>query len=143
MKGGSVYLAGPIHGVEHNQHYRARLRRLFSEFEYDVIDPWEREKIEYSFTGEEWWRNVPSTYFIQRDLEDIDRCNVLIAFLPTLSAGTCMELFYAKRKGKATIVISNMESLSPWIIHHTDYFFETIEEFQSHLKKNRGLGSRG
>jgi nucleoside 2-deoxyribosyltransferase len=143
LKKGSVYLAGPIHGVEHDQHYRERLRQLLNTFEYDVIDPWEREKVEYSFTGEEWWRNVPSTYFIRRDLEDIDRCNVLIAFLPILSAGTCMELFYAKRKGKVTIVISNMESLSPWIIYHTDHFFKTIDEFQNHLEENHGLGFHG
>lgn len=139
MNSNSVYIAGPIHGVEHDQHYRERLRQVLIEFEYDVIDPWQREKFEYFSTGEEWWRNVPSTYFIKRDLEDIDRCNVLIAFLPTLSAGTCMELFYAKRKSKATIVISNIESLSPWIIHHTDQFFKTIEEFQNHLKENHGL----
>lgn len=138
MKRSSVYLAGPIHGVEHDQHYREKLGQILNEFEYEVIDPWKREKVAYSFTGEEWWRNVPLTY-IQRDLEDIDRCNVLVAFLPILSAGTCMEMFYAKRKDKAVIVISDMESLSPWIVHHTDCFFKTIEEFRSHLKENHGL----
>ena len=136
LKGDTVYIAGPIHGVEHDQHYRDNLRQVLIEFECEVIDPWQREKVDYSLTGEDWWRNVPSTYFIKRDLEDIDRCNALIAFLPMLSAGTCMELFYAKHKGKATIVISNMESLSPWIIHHADLFFKNVEEFKKHLEKN-------
>ena len=135
LKGVRVYVAGPIHGVEHDQHYREKLRQVLNEFEYDVIDPWQREKVEYSSTGVEWWRNVPTTYFIKRDLDDIDRCNILIAYLPILSAGTCMELFYAKRSGKQTVVISNLESLSPWIVYHTDLFFKTIEEFQNYLEK--------
>jgi len=139
LKGDSVYIAGPIHGVEHDQLYREKLRHVLNEFEYEIIDPWQREKVEYSSTGDEWWRNVPSTYFIKRDLEDIDRCNTLIAYLPILSAGTCMELFYAKRKGKLIIVISSMKSLSPWIVYHTDLFFKTIEEFKLHLEENHEL----
>lgn len=141
LNGDVVYIAGPIHGVENDQHYREKLGQVLKEFEYDVIDPWQREKVEYSSHGEEWWENVPSMYFIKRDLEDIDRCNALIAYLPILSAGTCMELFYAKRKGKVTIIISNMKSLSPWIVYHTDQFFKTIEEFHNHLKENGGLSS--
>jgi len=43
---------------------------------------------------------VPAADFIKRDLEDIEKCDVLIAYMPKLSAGTCMELFYAKMRGR-------------------------------------------
>lgn len=69
---------------------------------------------------------VPPLDFIKRDLEDIERCDVLIAYLPRLSAGTCMELFYAKMKGKKTLCICRLKNPSPWIIVHSDIIIKGI-----------------
>ena len=40
-------------------------------------------------------------------------CNFMVVYMPMLSAGACMELFYAKRKGKKVIVVSALDCLSP------------------------------
>jgi len=78
---------------------------------------------------------VPAVNFIIRDLGDIEECDVLIAYLPRLSAGTCMELFYAKRKGKKTICICQIENPSPWIIVHSDVILGSIKELEGMLKR--------
>ena len=75
--GGRVFISGPIQGMECRQSYRDRIKRILLRHGYEPVDPWEREKVLYSMTGEEWWRNVPPPDFIRRDLEDIDRCCLL------------------------------------------------------------------
>lgn len=129
-----VFISGPIQGMEHDQSYRDRLRAILQAHGYEPVDPWQREKVVYSPTGRDWWRNVPPQDFIGRDLEDIDRCEMLVAYLPRLSAGSCMELFYAKRRGKRTVVICGLEDPSPWIVHHSDVFLRSMEEFEGFLR---------
>ena len=131
-----VFISGPIQGMEREQGYRERLRRVLEGCGFEVVDPWRREGVVYSSGGGEWWRNVPVAGFIRRDLEDIERCDVLVAYLPRLSAGTCMELFYAKRLGKRTIVICELENPSPWIVHNSDVLLTSIEELENYLKRD-------
>ena len=59
----------------------------------------------------------------------------MIVYLPKLSAGACMELFYAKRKGKKIIVVSDMECLSPWIMVHSDAIVKNFKELEDVLKR--------
>jgi len=132
--GRKVFLAGPIQGFERNQSYRDRLREVLLLHGYEPVDPWQRERVVYSMTGREWWKNVPPADFIRRDLEDIDRCDVLVAYLPRLSAGACMELFYAKRRGKKTITICQIENPSPWIVAHSDIILRNMEDLENLLK---------
>ena len=100
-----------------------------------VIDPWNREKILYQGDERCWWDKVPTFDLIQRDLDDADRCDIMIVYLPILSAGACMEMFYAKRQGKKIIVISEIECLSPWIIAHSDMIVKTFGQLEDALKK--------
>lgn len=130
-----VFISGPIQGMEDKQEYREEIRRIVKAEGYEVIDPWEREKIIYRATEEEWWRNVPPRDFIERDLKDVERCDVLIAYLPRLSAGTCMELFYAKLKGKKVVSIIEFDNPSPWITLHSDVVLRSLKEFESYVKK--------
>jgi len=81
---------------------------------------------------------VPPLDFIRRDLEDIEKCDVLIAYMPRLSAGTCMELFYAKMKGKKTICVCRLKNPSPWIVAHSDIIVKRIEELREALNKIKG-----
>ncbi len=136
MGKGRVFIAGPIQGMEREQSYRDTIRWMLEAHGYKTVDPWCREKVLYSSTGEEWWKNVPQMGFIRRDLEDIDRCDMLVAYLPRLSAGTCMELFYAKRGGKRTVVICELDDPSPWIVAHSDVLLRNMEEFRGFLKRN-------
>jgi nucleoside 2-deoxyribosyltransferase len=132
---GKVFISGPIQGMETKQNYRKVIREICVQCGYDVIDPWEREKIIYEGSEPEWWEKVPAADFIKRDLEDIEKCDVLVAYIPKLSAGTCMELFYAKHKGKKTICICKIKNPSPWILTHSDIIIKKIEELKTCLCK--------
>jgi nucleoside 2-deoxyribosyltransferase len=130
-----VFISGPIQNMETEQSYRDVIRQICIRYGYEPVDPWQREKVMYKGTEPNWWMEVPATDFIKRDLEDIEKCDVLIAYLPSLSAGTCMELFYAKIRGKKTICICQIENPSPWIIAHSDVVLKRIEDLENALKQ--------
>ena len=130
-----AFISGPIQGVESEQAYRDAISKICVRCGYEVVDPWQREKVMYRGTEAGWWNRVPSADFIRRDLEDIEKCDMLIAYFPRLSAGTCMELFYAKLKGKRTICICEIENPSPWITVHSDAIIKKIEELEDSLKQ--------
>ena len=129
-----VFISGPIQGMEEKQGYRDKISTLLIRYGYEPIDPWRREKIIYRGPSERWWSHVPPRDFIRRDLEDIERCYALIAYLPKLSAGTCMELFYAKLKDKKTITICKLKNPSPWIIEFSDIIVRGFRELKEVLE---------
>ncbi len=120
--------------METNQGYRKTITKICEKLGYDIIDPWLREKSYYKGDEKWWWPNVPVSGFFRRDLEDAERCDIMIVYLPKLSAGACMELFYAKRKGKKILVISEMKSLSPWIKIHSDVILKNFSDIENELK---------
>ena len=130
-----VFISGPILGMEKQQEYRQAITDVCAKLGFDVIDPWKRERVLYNGTEECWWNKVPTFDFVQRDLDDADRCDIMVVYLPKLSAGACMELFYAKRKGKKVIVVSEMECLSPWIVAHSDMIIKSFNQLEEALKK--------
>ena len=130
-----VFISGPILGMENNQDYRKTITDILLRAGFEVIDPWNREKVLYKGDERCWWNKVPTFDFIQRDLGDADRCDIMVVYLPILSAGACMELFYAKHKDKKTIVVSEMECLSPWIIAHSDVILKSFDQLEDALKK--------
>ena len=129
-----VFISGPIQGMENNQSYRKVIRDICLRCGFEPVDPWLREKVIYR-AGKVKKLDMSSASFIKRDLEDIERCDILVAYLPRLSAGTCMELFYAKLKGKRTITICELENPSPWIIAHSDILLGKILDLEEYLKK--------
>ncbi len=130
-----VFVSGPIQGMENEQGYREEIAKICARLGLEAIDPWLREKVLYNREEPCWWDKVPAEGFVQRDLDDADRCDVMVAYLPRLSAGACMELFYAKRKGKKVIVVSDMPCLSPWIVVHSDVIVNGLEDLESTLKR--------
>jgi nucleoside 2-deoxyribosyltransferase len=130
-----AFISGPILGMENNQDYRETITEICVKQGFDVIDPWRREKSLYSGKEKCWWPNVPASGFVQRDLDDAERCDVMVVYLPKLSAGACMELFFAKRMGKKIIVVSEIECLSPWVIIHSDAIVKSFNELEDALKK--------
>ena len=130
-----AFISGPILGMEKNQDYRKLITEILEKLGFDVIDPWNREKILYQGDERCWWDKVPTFDFIKRDLDDADRCDVMVVYLPMLSAGACMEMFYAKRNGKKIIVVSEIECLSPWIVAHSDMIVKTFSQLEDALKK--------
>jgi hypothetical protein len=130
-----VFISGPILGMENNQDYRQPITETCHRFDLEVIDPWKREKILYRGDEKCWWTKCEPMEFIQRDLDDVDRCNIMVVYLPKLSAGACMELFHAKRKGKKIIIVSEMDCLSPWIVYHSDVIVKHLEDLKTALRK--------
>ena len=130
-----VFISGPILGREKQQDYRKTITSICTKLGFEVIDPWKRERVLYNGTEECWWNKVPTFDFVQRDLDDADRCTAMVVYLPILSAGACMEMFYAKRKGKKIIVVSNLEHLSPWIVFHSDVIIKDFSQLGETLRK--------
>jgi nucleoside 2-deoxyribosyltransferase len=130
-----AFISGPILGMENNQDYRKPIAEICTKLGFDVIDPWRRERSLYEGDEQCWWNKVPAPGFVQRDLDDAERCDVMVVYLPKLSAGACMELFYAKRKGKKVIVVSEMKCLSPWIMVHSDAIVKSFNELEDALRK--------
>jgi hypothetical protein len=130
-----VFIAGPILGMEKEQDYRQTVTAITNKLDLEIIDPWKRERVLYNGTEECWWDKVPVFDFIQRDLDDADRCDIMVVYLPILSAGACMEMFYAKRGGKKVIVVSPIECLSPWIVFHSDVIIRSFSQLEDTLKK--------
>jgi nucleoside 2-deoxyribosyltransferase len=122
-------------GMETEQGYRQVIGDICTRLGMEVIDPWQREKVLYRKEEQCWWDKVPAAGFVQRDLDDADRCDVMVVYLPQLSAGACMEMFYAKRNGKPVIVVSDIDCLSPWIIYHSDAVLKGFEELEEALRK--------
>jgi nucleoside 2-deoxyribosyltransferase len=130
----TVFISGPIQGMENEQQYRETVTNICKRLGFDVIDPWLREKVIYNQEEPCWWDKVPAKGFVQRDLDDADKCDAMVVYLPRLSAGACMELFYAKRKGKKIIVVSEIPCLSPWIVVHSDIIVKRFEDLEDALK---------
>ena len=130
-----VFISGPIIGMEKQQDYRQTVTAICEKLGLEVIDPWKRERVIYNGTEECWWDKVPTFDFVQRDLDDADRCDIMVVYLPILSAGACMEMFYAKRKGKHVIVVSEIGCLSPWIVFHSDTIIKRFDELEGVLKR--------
>ena len=129
-----VFISGPIVGMEKQQDYRKTVADITAKLGLEIIDPWKRERVLYNGTEECWWDKVPVFDFVQRDLDDADRCDVMVVYLPILSAGACMEMFYAKRKGKKVIVVSDLPCLSPWIVFHSDKIIKSISQLEETLR---------
>jgi nucleoside 2-deoxyribosyltransferase len=130
-----AFISGPILGMETDQSYRKIITEICVKLGYDVLDPWQREKVLYKGDEQCWWDQVPTKGFIRRDLEDAQLCDVMIVYLPRLSAGACMELFYAKRKGKNVVVVSEIKCLSPWIVAHADIVVKDFSALEEVLKR--------
>ena len=130
-----VFISGPILGMEKQQDYRKTVAEITAKLGLEIIDPWKRELVLYNGTEECWWDKVPTFGFVQRDLDDAYRCDIMVVYVPILSAGACMEMFYAKRKGKKVIVVSEVKCLSPWIVFHSDVIIKGFEGLEEALKK--------
>jgi nucleoside 2-deoxyribosyltransferase len=129
-----IFISGPILGMENKQDYRQIIKDICQPLGLEVIDPWNREKFLYKGTEECWWKTYTTFDFVQRDLDDADRCDIMVVYLPVLSAGACMEMFYAKRKGKHVIVVTELPCVSPWIVVHSDKLIKSFSQLEEALK---------
>lgn len=122
----SIYLAGPIqHVSDYGKGWRSWLKQTHDD--YDWIDPMDKYNTIDEAAAE--WTNHD---IVQNDLDMIDDADGLLAHWDTVpSAGTPMEIFYARRTSGGPVVIQTTlheEDISPWIEYHADAIVESFEE---------------
>jgi len=111
----SIYLSSPSKFRTYSIIVKNELEKLG----YDVFDPLENEL----------------TFPVERDIEEIKKRDMLIAILPSLSIGGCMEIWIAHEFGKKVIVFSPMNSSHPWLKYCATNIFTKIDDLISYMKK--------
>ena len=144
-----IYLAGPISFAEDLQDYRRSLTegllRLSPKFK--IHDPWEREqcniqeiKSSTELAGAEE-KKAAAEDVITRDLEDISKCDMTIAYLFRIGVGSSMEIFWTSRiLGKPVIVVftptdEGVEGIPLWLYGHANLIFQSKRGLYSWLRR--------
>jgi hypothetical protein len=131
------FLAGIMQGshlgeLVHNQDYRTELKGLLQAAfaEADVYDPWadHQDSLGYdSATGRE--------VFLKHN-QMCTEVDVVIAFVPSASMGTAIEIWEAHRHGRLVISISPL--IHNWAIKFcSDRIYADLESFVDHLHEGK------
>jgi len=135
-----VYLAGPITDttVEEANEWRKRIRHSLSTRGIIGISPLRCEPQEgnvYALTYEDikfGTRDAIAT----KNCFDVDNCDMVLTYLPTLSPGTLLEMGYAFSQSKPNVVVTTLPGLvnhplvqhmSGWIVPDFDHAIDIIE----------------
>ena len=122
-----VYLAGPINGCtdEEANDWRSEATELLKP--HRVADPMVRD-----YRGKELG-NVAA--IVDEDKRDISFSSAVLAYCPTPSVGTSMEIFYAWDLGlSVATVVPNGVAVSPWLSYHSSIIVATVSEAVDYLK---------
>lgn len=130
-----VFLAGVIQGSQdgrgiESQNYRDRLKNIFADKipELNVYCPFENHSASVEYDDEQG-RKV----FLDH-LEMAKNAQLLLAYLPTASLGTSIELWECHKNNVPVIAISPMNH--NWVLRFfTDLIFPDIESFESWLTR--------
>ena len=117
-----IYLAGPINGRSDSDcnDWRAEAKKHWPG---ETLDPMSRD-----YRGRELEPGIAEV-IVAGDMEDIENCNALLAYVDKPSIGTSMEVFYAKHVLKMPVVVVHPgERPSPWLIEHCDSLCKSINE---------------
>lgn len=106
-----VYLAGGINGLSDSEcnDWRTEAKQLLVGFE--TLDPMRRD---YRGREAECVNEI-----VHGDLIDIRKSNVVLAMCPRPSWGTAMEIYFARKKGKAVFTVVPPGPVSPWLTYHS------------------------
>lgn len=114
-----VYLAGPINGCTDEEAHGWRDGFMASLPDLKFLDPMVRD-----YRGRE---DESVNEIVESDIEDINECDVFLAYCWQISWGTGMEVFYAYRTGKRVIlVVPEGERISPWLRYHSHDIVPTL-----------------
>lgn len=120
-----VYLAGPIRfSKDYGKTWRKELKEKYTQIEWK--DPLERT----DYSDEKILDYNDSIEIVESDLSLIDESDCLLVNweeeVPT--CGTPMEVRYAYSNNIPVVVKSSLDSISPWMIYHSDAVVDTFEE---------------
>lgn len=123
-----VYLAGPIQHVnDYGKGWREWLKNEHDNGRYEWVDP--LDKYNTMEEAEDEWTNED---IVEDDLKLIDGCDGLLVHWDAVpTAGTPMEVFYARRYSGGPVIVQTTlheSDISPWIDYHADFIAESFEE---------------
>jgi nucleoside 2-deoxyribosyltransferase len=131
-----IFFAGIIQGSSlnkdiHSQDYRSRIKSLLLDTypDIEIFDPFEnhRNSVDYD--------NKTAEVTFHKHLEEIEKSDLLLAFLPEASMGTAIEIWAAYSRRIPVLTISPMTT--NWVIRlFADKNFETIEAFGRFIQEN-------
>jgi len=132
-----IFIAGVIQGSctgkdIHSQDYRSRLKAVLQRAfpHHEVYCPVENHPNSVEYPIEE----VVSTFNYHVEL--VKTSALVVAYLPTASMGTAVELWEAHKSGVEVWVITPMKE--NWVVRITaNKVFESIEELESYLEERR------
>ncbi|KAK2943295.1 hypothetical protein BLNAU_21772 [Blattamonas nauphoetae] len=115
-----------------SQDYRNVLRDFIKSVEpdADVYDPWLAHPDPASLEDNEEIRQV-----FEMNVQEAEKSDVVIAFIPTASMGTAIEIEHAWRAGKTVWTISPL--VKNWVVRlYSHKLFPSIEAFKTFFEEN-------
>jgi len=148
LKDKRLYLSGPI---EFNADIDWRVKpkkKLVKEFGFDLFDPFDDPK--QSKTGALLEARRTKNYkkmrkiakqFVRKDLGKVDRCDVVVAYLPdgVRTTGTIHEIIESNNKKKPTLLVcpTGKEMLPYWLYGfiRTEFMFGSWKKLYEYLRE--------
>lgn len=144
-----IYIAGPISFVEELQDYRKSIKEglLKISERFIIHDPWEREQSDFKGINFPDIENAEekkqlSEEIITKDLDDILKCDIVIAYLFRPGNGTAMEMFFQSRVLRKPVVLiytvqgeSDSCKVPLWLYGHANLIFSSKRGMYSWLRK--------
>lgn len=132
MKRISIYLAGPITGLEHQEAlaWRNKIKAQFND-RFEIKIPLDRDAEYDGLYGHERYKKI--AYGERLDILNSD---ATIAFIDRPSMGTAMGIMYAYLSGR-TVVIVHADStvkLSPMVYHHNHFITDSVEKAIAYIE---------
>lgn len=126
----TIYLSGPIADCTNDEcvTWRERVKTELG-LVYKYLDPMVRDYRNVDTAGKE-------AEIVEADIKDINACDILLAYVPKISTGTIMEIFYAFNENKHVVVVCPLPAPSPWLKYHTRKFFTNLEDAIKYLKND-------
>ena len=129
-----VFIAGVMQGSRvddrvSSQHYRKVITQILKEnlAEIEIVDPWALHP-----GSEEYDTELARETFMSMNAQ-AGKVDVLIAYLPTASMGTAIEMWQAHRAGAQVLTISPMTA--NWVVKLlSSQVFPTLEAFEAFVK---------
>jgi nucleoside 2-deoxyribosyltransferase len=126
----TIYLAGPIWKCTDKecQDWRSLIKTEFSD-KFCFLDPMRRD-----YRANAWLPQIAEE-IVHNDRRDIIESDILLANTYKQSSGTAMEIFFAWTLEKEIWILNpDFPMISPWLIHHGDFFFCKIEQILNYLR---------
>lgn len=130
----TVYLCGPILGRSDAECVDWRLRAAELLAPIETLDPIRRD-----YRGKEHLHGLPEK-IVADDLEDIRNSRALLVMFDQPSIGTSMEIRVAAAEVHIPVYTVDVSGKprSPWLVHHTTQFFDTLEDACAALQELLG-----